>query len=193
MNRAKCFSVSLSHALPSKLALRDITKNIDRKKFLTAKTTGRSRWPCGLRRRSAVGIPLGTSMSIVSVVCCQVEVSATGRSLIQSSPTECVCVSLSVIKCKNNPLHLQWVRRRGQTKKEKKLSDEKGRDSCRYRKRLGLNMHTSYPDSSKCLVINLPIGYVGWLLLGTSESVKTAICLHWFIYYDWPNVELPWI
>jgi hypothetical protein len=28
-------------------------------------------------------------LSLVSVVCCRVEVSATGRSLIQRSPTEC--------------------------------------------------------------------------------------------------------
>jgi hypothetical protein len=28
-------------------------------------------------------------MSVVNVVCCQVEVSATGRSLIQRSPTKC--------------------------------------------------------------------------------------------------------
>jgi hypothetical protein len=35
-------------------------------------------------------------MSLVSVVCCQVEVPAMGRSLVQSSPTE--CMSLSVIK-----------------------------------------------------------------------------------------------
>jgi hypothetical protein len=28
-------------------------------------------------------------MSLVSVVCCQVEVSATGWSLVQKSPTEC--------------------------------------------------------------------------------------------------------
>jgi hypothetical protein len=31
-------------------------------------------------------------LSVVSVLCCQVEVSAMGRSLVQSSPTECVCV-----------------------------------------------------------------------------------------------------
>jgi hypothetical protein len=31
-------------------------------------------------------------LSVVSVVCCQVEVSATGRSLVQRSPTECVWV-----------------------------------------------------------------------------------------------------
>jgi hypothetical protein len=35
-------------------------------------------------------------VSLVSVVCCQVEVSATGRSLVQRSPTDRV-VSLCVI------------------------------------------------------------------------------------------------
>ena len=29
-------------------------------------------------------------MSVVSAVCCQVEVCASGRSLVQRSPTECV-------------------------------------------------------------------------------------------------------
>ena len=29
-------------------------------------------------------------VSVVGVVCCQVEVSATGRSLVHRSPTECV-------------------------------------------------------------------------------------------------------
>ena len=36
-------------------------------------------------------------MSVVSVVCCQVEVSATDRSFVQRSPTECGA-SLCVIK-----------------------------------------------------------------------------------------------
>jgi hypothetical protein len=46
-------------------------------------------------------------------LCCQVEVSATGRSLVQRSPTACgVC--LSVIKCKKQPRHLLWVGRRGE-------------------------------------------------------------------------------
>ena len=35
----------------------------------------------------------GTDVSLVSVVCCQVEVSATSRSLVQRDPTECVCVA----------------------------------------------------------------------------------------------------
>jgi hypothetical protein len=51
----------------------------------------RYQWPPGLRRGNAaarllglgVGIPPGAEMSLVSIVCCQVEVSATGRSLIQ--------------------------------------------------------------------------------------------------------------
>jgi len=30
-------------------------------------------------------------MSLVSVVCCQVEVCVLGRSLVQRSATECVC------------------------------------------------------------------------------------------------------
>ena len=39
---------------------------------------------------TAVSNPTGTRyLSLVSVVCCQVEVSATGRSLLQRSPTEC--------------------------------------------------------------------------------------------------------
>jgi hypothetical protein len=44
----------------------------------------------------------GMDVSLVSAVCCQVEVSAMRQSLIQSSPTECVYVSLRVIKCNNN-------------------------------------------------------------------------------------------
>jgi len=58
----------------------------------------RSRWPLGLRRGSAAvrllglwfRIPPGLGcLSLVSVVCCEVEVSATGRSHVQRSPTEC--------------------------------------------------------------------------------------------------------
>jgi hypothetical protein len=61
-----------------------------------------SQWPRGLRRGSTAarlvglrfGIPPGAWMclSLVIVVCCQVEVSASGWSLIQRIPTEC-CVS----------------------------------------------------------------------------------------------------
>ena len=65
----------------------------------------RSQWPRGLRRRSAaarllrlwVRIPPGACISVVSVVRCQVEVSATSWSLVQRSPTDCGA-SLCVIQ-----------------------------------------------------------------------------------------------
>ena len=59
---------------------------------------GRSQWPRGLRRRSAaarllrfwVRIPPGHGfLSVVSVVCGQVEVSTTRLSLVHGSPTDC--------------------------------------------------------------------------------------------------------
>jgi hypothetical protein len=64
----------------------------------------RSQWPRGIRRRSAVvrllrswvPIPPVAWMFVVSVGCCQVEVSATSWSLVQRSPTDCD-VSLNVI------------------------------------------------------------------------------------------------
>ena len=66
----------------------------------------RSQWPRGLRRRSSgahpprlwVRIPQGYGcLSVVSVVCCQVKVSATDWSLVQRSPTDCGA-SLCAIK-----------------------------------------------------------------------------------------------
>jgi hypothetical protein len=44
-------------------------------------------WDCGFESRCG-----NVCLSLVNVVCCQVDVSATGRSLVQRSPTECVCV-----------------------------------------------------------------------------------------------------
>jgi hypothetical protein len=66
-----------------------------------------SRWPRGLRRGSAaarllglrVRIPPRAWMFVVSVVRFQVEVSASGRSLVQRSPTEC-----GVSECDNKSL-----------------------------------------------------------------------------------------
>jgi hypothetical protein len=43
-------------------------------------------------------------LSLLSVVCCQVEASATSRSLVQRSPTDCG-LSLSVIKMNYKPRH----------------------------------------------------------------------------------------
>ena len=74
-------------------------------------------WLHILRNGSAATRLLGTRvrispaslMSFVDVECFQVEVSATGRSLVQKGPTECVCVHMSVIWWNNNPLHLKRV------------------------------------------------------------------------------------
>jgi len=46
----------------------------------------------------------GMDICLLWVLFCQVEVSATGRSLVQRSPTKCVCVYVSfcVIRCNNN-------------------------------------------------------------------------------------------
>ena len=56
---------------------------------------GRAVKGVGLRRLVA-GIagsnPTGSLMSVVSVVCCQVDVCTMGRSLVQRSRTGCVCV-----------------------------------------------------------------------------------------------------
>jgi hypothetical protein len=41
-------------------------------------------WDCGFESLGGHGC-----LSLVSVVCCQVEVSALGGSLVQGSPTEC--------------------------------------------------------------------------------------------------------
>jgi hypothetical protein len=59
----------------------------------------RSRWPRGLRHESTAARFLGLWVRIpqrghgcrffVNVVCCQVEVSAMGRPLVQRGPTEC--------------------------------------------------------------------------------------------------------
>jgi hypothetical protein len=51
-------------------------------------------WVCGLSLPGVEGLSLAGSRwpSLVSVVCCEVEVSVSGWSLVQRSPTEC-CVS----------------------------------------------------------------------------------------------------
>jgi hypothetical protein len=58
----------------------------------------RCQWPRGLRcgsavarlRRSRVRIPPKPLVPFSCVLCCQVEISATGWSLVQRSPTECL-------------------------------------------------------------------------------------------------------
>ena len=65
------------------------------------------------------------SLSAAGVVCCEVEVCALGWSLVRRSPTDCVCMSLIVIWCNTDLLHLQWGGKRSQTKKERKKERKK--------------------------------------------------------------------
>jgi hypothetical protein len=88
--------------------------------YSTRKVISRSQWPRCLRRRSADELLLGSCVRIApgswmfvscECLCCQVEVSATVRSLVQRSPTDCgVCLWSSENK---QPQHLLWVGRRG--------------------------------------------------------------------------------
>jgi len=77
---------------------------------------------CGFESRRRHGC-----LSLVNVVFCQVEVSATDRSLVQRSPTDfvcvCVCVLLNVIRCNYNPLNLQRVDIRGKLRKKGSKND----------------------------------------------------------------------
>ena len=89
---------------------------------------GRTHWPRDLRRGSAAATLLGLRVRIprghgclplVSVVCCQVEVYAKGLSLVQRSPTECVCV-IECDQLQQYPAHLQCVgRQRSRVKRRK--------------------------------------------------------------------------
>jgi hypothetical protein len=54
-----------------------------------------------------VRISPGAQLSLSCECCvCQVQVPEMGRSITQRSPAECVCVSLNVIICNINHLHL---------------------------------------------------------------------------------------
>ena len=88
----------------------------------------RSWWLRGLGRKSVVAsmqglrvrIPPGAWMSIVNAVCCQVEISVTGRSFVQGSSIECVCVSLTVIRRSRNPRYLNRKVEAARLKKNKR-------------------------------------------------------------------------
>jgi hypothetical protein len=68
-------------------------------------------WPnakvCGRRLAGVAVSNPAVGIAVVSVVFCQVEVSATERSVVQGSPTERVSSSWIAIKRKSNLLHLQ--------------------------------------------------------------------------------------
>ena len=84
-------------------------------------------WPCGLMCRSAAFRWLGLRVRMPprSLMFAVTVVRRAGRCLCDMSitrPEEAyhVYVSLNVIRCNSNPLHLHWVGRRCQTKKERK-------------------------------------------------------------------------
>jgi len=82
-----------------------------------ADPSGRAVWGVVARLlRFRAGILQGAWIS-VCYECCQVEVSATGRSFVRRSPTHFVL--LNVIRRIKKPPCLQWMDRRGQTKREK--------------------------------------------------------------------------
>jgi len=57
-------------------------------------------WDCGFASLQGHGC-----LTILSVVCYQVEVSTSGRYLVQGSPTD--CVSLNAMRSNNNPQQLR--------------------------------------------------------------------------------------
>ena len=79
-------------------------------KLIILRADIRQLWPLGLGRMFAAARLLGLRfrispghgyLSLVSVVFCQVEVSATGRSFVQRSLIACVCmcVRICVFEC----------------------------------------------------------------------------------------------
>jgi hypothetical protein len=64
-------------------------------------------WDCGFESRRGHGC-----LSVVCVMCCQVEVSATGRSLVQRNPAGCMCVCVCVclIVCDLETSTTRWPR-----------------------------------------------------------------------------------
>jgi hypothetical protein len=58
-------------------------------------------WDCGLESHGGHG-----SLSLVSAVCCQVEVSASDWSRVQRSPTECGVSNSVIVK----PRKMRWPR-----------------------------------------------------------------------------------
>ena len=70
--------------------IRAFEKKIISTRIMTPVAAQSKPWVCGCSLAGTAGSnPAGTWMSPVRVVCCQVEVSISGLSLIQRSPTQC--------------------------------------------------------------------------------------------------------
>jgi hypothetical protein len=88
-----------------------------------------SRWPRGLRRRCAATRLLGLRVRIppeawtpVSWECCVLSGSLCNGPILRREESYRVCVSLSVITCNSNPLHLQWASRKPSKLRNKQIS-----------------------------------------------------------------------
>ena len=107
-NRCLCFGTTHTHTqilintadLQFSSLWTYLTRQQSNRKYgsLRRQSNYRSQWPQGLRCGSLTARLLGLRvrippeawiMSVVGVVCCQVEVFALGWSLVQRSPTEC--------------------------------------------------------------------------------------------------------
>ena len=87
-----------------------------------------------------------------------------------------MCVSLSVIRCNNNPLHLQWVGRRGQTKKERK-KEKKDRKKDRKIERKKKRMKERKKES---VLFVLGIDKVPSILLDVSHCICFMKLLNYY-------------
>jgi hypothetical protein len=104
--RRMCVSCAENKGMPRTGSIKPIIAHSYRRFMFHNFGFSRSQWPRGLRRRSAAERLLGSWVRIqpgawmfasCECSCCQAEVSATGRSVVQRSPTDWgVC--LSVIK-----------------------------------------------------------------------------------------------
>lgn len=121
-------SATLQTTPNTTLSLSWITKQFPLMELLKLTPTPRVYMPIPVVAQSKAfvcehSLPGISGLSLVSVVYCP----ATGRSIVQRIPTECVrmCVSLlvCVVECDQmqlKPLHLQWVGIKGQNRKKKK-------------------------------------------------------------------------
>jgi hypothetical protein len=137
----------------------------------------RSQWPRGLRRRSAAERLLGSWVRIppeewmfilYSVLCCQVEVSATGRSLVQGSPTECgLCLSVIKWKIKTLYTYCEQVGRRGKDYETKR------------------NELFSNIDVIRDLCVETPVivAYAGYFVDVYKVTVYGCLCSHIAVYW----------
>jgi hypothetical protein len=94
---------------------------------------GQSQWPCILRHGSVIACLLELWVWIPPVawmsLCCDCCVLSGRDPCNGPNPhleeSYWVFVSLSMIRCNNNPMHLQWVGRRSQNKKETRKKERK--------------------------------------------------------------------